>query len=37
MTIREIDVTSFRPAASSLWENEARTLGVDPWLQLIRG
>ena len=37
MTIREIDVTSFRQAASRLWENEARTLGVDPWLQLIRG
>ena len=37
MTIREIDVTSFRAAASSLWENESRTLGVDPWLQLIRG
>ena len=37
MTIREIDVTSFRSAASRLWENESRTLGVDPWLQLIRG
>ena len=37
MTIREIDVTSFRAAASSLWENESRILGVDPWLRLIRG
>ena len=37
MTIREMDVTSFRAAASRLWENESRFLGVDPWLQLIRG
>jgi hypothetical protein len=37
MTIREIDVTSFREAASRLWENEARTLDVGSWLKLIRG
>src|SRR5829696_2157653 len=36
MTIREIDVTSFRRSATVLWEDEARTLGVQPWLQLIR-
>ena len=36
MTIREIDGTAFRAAARRLWENEARTLGVDPWLQPIR-
>ena len=37
MTIREIDVTTFRRAAARLWESEARTLGVEPWLQMIRG
>ena len=37
MTIREIDVTSFREAASRLWESEAQALGVDAWLQMIRG
>jgi TRAP-type transport system periplasmic protein len=36
MTIREIDVSSFRQAAARLWESEARTLGVEPWLQMIR-
>ena len=36
MTIREIDVSSFRQAAAGLWESEARTLGVEPWLRLIR-
>ena len=36
MTIREIDVAPFERAASQLWETEARTLGVTPWLQLIR-
>jgi TRAP-type transport system periplasmic protein len=36
MTIREIDVTSFRKSATTLWEDEARTLGVGSWLQLIR-
>ncbi len=37
MTIREIDVSTFRQSAAHLWESEARTLGVDSWLQLIRG
>ena len=37
MTIREIDVTSFREAASRLWENESRILDVGSWLKLIRG
>ena len=37
MTIREIDVSSFRQSAARLWESEARTLGVDSWLQQIRG
>ena len=37
MTIREIDVSSFRAAAARLWETEARTLDVGSWLQLIRG
>jgi len=37
MTIREIDVSSFRQSAARLWESEARTLGVDTWLQQIRG
>ena len=37
MTIREIDVTSFREAASRLWESEARALGVEAWLKMIRG
>ena len=36
MTVREIDVSSFRQAAARLWEREARTLDVDPWLRLIR-
>jgi tripartite ATP-independent transporter DctP family solute receptor len=36
MTIREIDVSSFRQSASRLWESEARTLGVEAWLQQIR-
>jgi tripartite ATP-independent transporter DctP family solute receptor len=36
MTVRDIDVTSFREAAARLWESEARRLGVEPWLRLIR-
>jgi tripartite ATP-independent transporter DctP family solute receptor len=36
MTVREIDVTSFRRAAATLWESEAQALGVGPWLQSIR-
>jgi len=36
MTIREIDVAPFQRAAEQLWESEARTLGVAPWLQAIR-
>jgi TRAP-type transport system periplasmic protein len=36
MIIREIDVSSFRHAASALWESEAQALGVGPWLQSIR-
>jgi TRAP-type transport system periplasmic protein len=33
MTIREIDRAGFLGAAQALWRNEARALGVVPWLQ----
>jgi hypothetical protein len=36
MTIREIDGTAFRIPAERLWEQEARSLGVGPWLEAIR-
>lgn len=36
MTVREIDVSNFRHAAAALWESEAHSLGVGPWLQSIR-
>ena len=35
MTIREFDNSPFRPAAERLWQTEARSLGVEPWLQAI--
>ena len=35
MTIREFDNSPFRPAAERLWQTEARTLGVERWLQAI--
>ena len=37
MTVREIDGRAFHAAAEALWESEARTLGVRPWLDAIRG
>jgi TRAP-type transport system periplasmic protein len=36
MTIREIDGTAFRAPAERLWAQEARSLGVDSWLEQIR-
>ena len=37
MTIREIDNSAFRQAAERLWSTEARALGVESWLEAIRG
>ena len=37
MTIREIDGRPLRPAAERLWTREARALGVESWLEAIRG
>jgi tripartite ATP-independent transporter DctP family solute receptor len=37
MTIHEIDGTALSRSAERLWEVEARTLGVEPWLKAIRG
>jgi tripartite ATP-independent transporter DctP family solute receptor len=37
MTIRDIDVRAFQPAAERLWETEGRALGVGRWLEAIRG
>jgi len=37
MTMREIDNTAFRGPAERLWEQESRALGVDRWLEAIRG
>jgi TRAP-type transport system periplasmic protein len=37
MTIREIDRSGLQPAAERLWNTEARSLGVTPWLEAIRG
>ena len=36
MTIREIDVRAFQPAAERLWDTESRALGVASWLEAIR-
>jgi tripartite ATP-independent transporter DctP family solute receptor len=37
MIIREIDAAALRPAAEQLWLRESRALGVDSWLEAIRG
>jgi tripartite ATP-independent transporter DctP family solute receptor len=37
MTIRDIDGTAFHQDAERLWASEARALGVEPWLEAIRG
>jgi TRAP-type transport system periplasmic protein len=37
MTIREIDGRPLRPAAEQLWARESRALGVERWLEAIRG
>jgi TRAP-type transport system periplasmic protein len=37
MTIREIDRSAFQQAAERLWRTEARALGVESWLEAIRG
>ena len=37
MTIREIDGSGLRAAAEQLWKREARALGVESWLEAIRG
>ena len=37
MTIRDIDGSSFRRNAEQLWAQEARALGVESWLEGIRG
>jgi tripartite ATP-independent transporter DctP family solute receptor len=37
MTIREIDGRPLRPAAEELWARESRALGVERWLEAIRG
>jgi tripartite ATP-independent transporter DctP family solute receptor len=36
MTIREIDPAAFHQPAERLWAEEARALGVGPWLEAIR-
>ena len=33
MTVRDIDVRAWRPAAEALWQREARALDARPWLE----
>lgn len=37
MTIRDIDAAAFQHGAEQLWDREARALGVESWLEAIRG
>ena len=37
MKIRDFDSRPLQPAAELLWDNEARSLGITPWLEAIRG